>query len=411
MTTTFTLDAREIRRQFPFFQPHPEMRSVVYLDNAATTQKPYAVIEAVSNFWAHHNANVHRGGHGVGAKASEMYEAARARVAQFLNAREAAEIVFTRGTTEAINLVASSWGETFVKAGDEIIVTEMEHHANLLPWMRLAEKQGTHLKVWRITDDSRLNLDDLDRLLTERTRLVAVSHISNVLGTVNPVAAICQRAHAAGALCLVDAAQSVAHMPVDVQAIDCDFLAFSGHKAYGPTGIGVLYAKRALLEAMPPYHVGGGMVQIVRWDRLVWAEPPAKFEAGTPAIGEAIGLHAALDFIDAIGRNAIERYEHELTEYALARLQEVPDLRLHGPIPDRAGIFAFSLGEIHPHDIATVLDTHDIAIRAGLHCAHPLGERLGGPTARASLAIYNDTQHIDALIDALHEARRIFGRA
>jgi cysteine desulfurase/selenocysteine lyase len=411
MTTIFTLDAREIRRQFPFFQPHPEMRSVVYLDNAATTQKPYAVIEAVSNFWAHHNANVHRGGHGVGAKASELYEAARARVAQFLNAREAAEIVFTRGTTEAINLVASSWGETFVKAGDEIIVTEMEHHANLLPWMRLAEKQGAHLKVWRITDDGRLNLDDLDRLLTERTRLVAVSHISNVLGTVNPVAAICQRAHAAGALCLVDAAQSVAHMPVDVQAMDCDFLAFSGHKAYGPTGIGVLYAKRALLEATPPYHVGGGMVQIVRWDRLVWAEPPAKFEAGTPPIAEAIGLHAALDFIDAIGRDAIERYEHELTEYALARLQEVPDLRLYGPIPDRAGIFAFSLGEIHPHDIATVLDTHDIAIRAGLHCAHPLGERLGGPTARASLAIYNDTQHIEALIDALHEARRIFGRA
>jgi cysteine desulfurase/selenocysteine lyase len=411
MTTTFTLDAREIRRQFPFFQPHPEMRSVVYLDNAATTQKPYAVIEAVSNFWAHHNANVHRGGHGVGAKASELYEAARARVAQFLNAREAAEIVFTRGTTEAINLVASSWGEAFVKAGDEIIVTEMEHHANLLPWMRLAEKQGAHLKVWRITDDGRLNLDDLEQLLTERTRLVAVSHISNVLGTVNPVAAICQRAHAAGALCLVDAAQSVAHMPLDVQAIDCDSLAFSGHKAYGPTGIGVLYAKRALLEATPPYHVGGGMVQIVRWDRLVWAEPPAKFEAGTPPIAEAIGLHAALDFIDAIGRDAIERYERELTEYALARLQEVPDLRLHGPIPDRAGIFAFSLGEIHPHDIATVLDTRDVAIRAGLHCAHPLGERLGGPTARASLAIYNDTQHIDALIDALHEARRIFGRA
>jgi len=411
MTTTFTLDAREIRRQFPFFQPHPEMRSVVYLDNAATTQKPYAVIEAVSNFWAHHNANVHRGGHGVGAKASELYEAARARVAQFLNAREPAEIVFTRGTTEAINLVASSWGETFVKAGDEIIVTEMEHHANLLPWMRLAEKQGAHLKVWRITDDGRLNLDDLEQLLTERTRLVAVSHISNVLGTVNPVAAICQRAHAAGALCLVDAAQSVAHMPVDVQAIDCDFLAFSGHKAYGPTGIGVLYAKRALLEATPPYHVGGGIVQIVRWDRLVWAEPPAKFEAGTPPIAEAIGLHAALDFIDAIGRDAIERYEHELTEYALARLQEVPDLRLYGPIPDRAGIFAFSLGEIHPHDIATVLDTRDVAIRAGLHCAHPLGERLGGATARASLAIYNDTQHIDALIDALHEARCLFGRA
>ena len=406
---TFTLNAQEIRQQFPFFQPHPEMRSVVYLDNAATTQKPYAVIEAVSNFWAHHNANVHRGGHGVGAKASEMYEAARARVAQFINAREPAEIVFTRGTTEAINLVATSWGEAFLQAGDEIIVAEMEHHANLLPWMRLAEKRGAHLKVWRITDDGRLNLDDLEHLLTERTRLVAVSHISNVLGTVNPVEAICQRAHAAGALCLVDAAQSIAHMPVDVQTIGCDFLAFSGHKAYGPTGIGVLYAKRALLESMPPYHVGGGMVQIVRWDRVVWAEPPAKFEAGTPPIGEAVGLHAALDFIDSIGREAIEQYEHELTRYALARLQEVPDLRVHGPVPDRAGIFAFTLGDIHPHDIATVLDTHDVAIRAGLHCAHPLGERLGGATARASLAIYNDTQHIDALIDALHAARRTFG--
>jgi cysteine desulfurase/selenocysteine lyase len=282
MTTTFTLDAREIRRQFPFFQPHPEMRSVVYLDNAATTQKPYAVIEAVSNFWAHHNANVHRGGHGAGAKASEMYEAARARVAQFLNAREPAEIVFTRGTTEAINLVASSWGETFVKARRRDHRHRDGASREPLPWMRLAEKQGAHLKVWRITDEGRLNLDDLEQLLTERTRLVAVSHISNVLGTMNPVAAICQRAHAAGALCLVDAAQSVAHMPLDVQAIDCDFLAFSGHKAYGPTGIGVLYAKRALLEATPPYHVGGGMVQIVRWDRLVWAEPPAKFEAGTP---------------------------------------------------------------------------------------------------------------------------------
>jgi cysteine desulfurase/selenocysteine lyase len=411
MTATYTLDAGEIRKQFPFFQPHPEMRSVIYLDNAATTQKPYAVIEAVSHFWAYQNANVHRGGHGAGAKASELYEAARARVAQFVNAREPAEIVFTRGTTEAINLVASSWGETFVNTGDEIIVTEMEHHANLLPWMRLAEKRGAHPKVWRITDDGRLDLEALDRLLTERTRLVAVSHVSNVLGTVNPVAEICQRAHAAGALCLVDAAQSIAHMPIDVQAIDCDFLAFSGHKAYGPTGIGVLYAKRALLETMPPYQVGGGMVQVVRWERLVWAEPPAKFEAGTPPIGEAIGLHAALDFIDSIGRDAIERYERELTEYALQRLQEVPDLRLYGPIPDRAGIFAFTLGDIHPHDIATVLDTRDVAIRSGLHCAHPLGERLGGATARASLAIYNDTQHIDALIDALDEVRRVFGLA
>ncbi len=411
MATTFVINASEIRSQFPFFQPHPEMRSVIYLDNAATTQKPYQVIEAVSNFWAHHNANVHRGGHGAGAKASELYEAARQRVAQFLNAREPAEIVFTRGTTEAINLVASSWGETYVSAGDEIIVTEMEHHANLLPWMRLAEKQGATLKVWRITDDGRLNLDDLRTLLTERTRLVAVVHVSNVLGTVNPVAEIARLAHEAGALCLVDAAQSIAHMPLDVQTMDCDFLVFSGHKAYGPTGIGALYAKRALLEAMPPYQLGGGIVKSVSWSRLVWSEPPAKFEAGTPPIGEAIGLHAALDFIDSVGREAIETYERQLTQYALESLREVPGLRLFGPTPDRAGIFAFMLEDIHPHDIATVLDTHDIAIRSGLHCAHPLGERLGGPTARASLALYNDTAHIDALIEALHEVRKVFGYA
>jgi cysteine desulfurase/selenocysteine lyase len=410
-TMTFSIDAGEIRGQFPFFQPHPEMRSVIYLDNAATTQKPYAVIEAVSNFWAHHNANVHRGGHGAGAKASELYEAARERVAKFLNAREPAEIVFTRGTTEAINLVASSWGEAFIQPGDEIIVTEMEHHANLLPWTRLAEKKNAKLVVWRITDDGRLNLDDLRALLTERTRLVAVVHISNVLGVINPVAEIGRMAHEAGALCLVDAAQSVAHMPVDVQAIDCDFLMFSGHKAYGPTGIGALYAKRALLETMPPYQMGGGMVQTVSWERLLLAPPPAKFEAGTPPIGEAIGLHAALDFIDSIGRDAIESYEHALTQYALERLQEVPGLRLYGPVPDRAGIFAFTLGDIHPHDIATVLDTRDIAIRSGLHCAHPLGERLGGSTARASLAIYNDTAHIDALIDGLHQVRKVFGYA
>ncbi len=410
-TARLSVNAGEIRRQFPFFQPHPEMRSVIYLDNAATAQKPYTVIEAVSNFWAHHNANVHRGGHGAGAKASELYEAARTRVAQFLNAREPNEIVFTRGTTEAINLVATAWGEAFVQAGDEIIVTELEHHANLLPWMRLAEKQHATLKVWRITDDGRLNLDDLRELLTERTRLVAVSHISNVLGGVNPVAEICHLAHAAGALCLVDAAQSVAHIPVDVQAIDCDFLMFSGHKAYGPTGIGALYAKREHLEAMPPYHVGGGMVQTVRWERVRWAEPPMKFEAGTPPIGEAIGLHAALDFIDSIGREAIQSHEHELTQYTLRRLQETPGVRLYGPVPDRTGIFAFTLEDIHPHDVATVLDTRDIAVRAGLHCAHPLSERLGGPTVRASLAVYNDIDHIDALIDALHHTRRVFGYA
>ncbi|MFQ3611953.1 MAG: cysteine desulfurase, partial [Fimbriimonadales bacterium] len=320
------LDAHQVRRQFPYFQPHPEMRSLIYLDNAATTQKPYAVIEAVSHFWSYHNANVHRGAYGVGAKASEMYEASRGRVAQFINAQSPNEIVFTRGTTESINLIAYSWGMSQIREGDEIIVSEMEHHANLIPWMQVARAKGARLVVWRITEDGRLNLEDLRNLLSERTRLVAITHISNVLGTVNPVRAICEMAHSAGALCLVDAAQSIAHMPVDAQAIGCDFLAFSGHKAYGPTGIGVLYARYELLQDMPPFLTGGGMIRSVDWETIRWAEPPAKFEAGTPPIGEAVGLHAALDFIDSIGRKTIEAYEHELTQYALTRLQEVPGL-------------------------------------------------------------------------------------
>jgi cysteine desulfurase/selenocysteine lyase len=408
-TIQLELDAHEIRRQFPFFQPHPEMRSLIYLDNAATTQKPYAVLDALMNFYAHHNANVHRGAYGVGAKASELFEAAREQVARFLNARESAEIIFTRGTTESINLVAASWGGSQLREGDEIIVSEMEHHANILPWMQIARAKGARIVVWRITDEGRLDLDELRRLITERTRMVAVTHISNVLGTINPVADICRIAHEAGALCLVDAAQSAAHLPLDVQALDCDFLAFSGHKAYGPTGIGVLYGKRALLEQMPPYQTGGGMIRKVSWDEVVWADVPARFEAGTPAIAEAIGLHAALDFIDAIGRERIAAQEHALTQYALQRLQEVPDLRLYGPQPDRAGIFAFTLADIHPHDIATVLDSRDIAIRSGHHCAHPLGDRLGVPaTARVSLAIYNDTDHIDALIEGLHYVRQVF---
>ncbi len=411
-TLQYTLDVEEIRRQFPFFQPHLEMRSVVYLDNAATTHKPYSVLEAVTHFWAYHNANVHRGAYGAGAKATELYEGARARVAQFLNARESAEIIFTRGTTESINLVASSWGRSCLKPGDEIIVSEMEHHANLIPWLMVAEQTGARVVVWGITDEGRLELDTLKRLLTERTRLVAVTHVSNVLGTVNPVADICRVAHEAGALCLVDAAQSIAHMPVDVQAIGCDFLAFSGHKAYGPTGIGVLYGRRELLEQMPPFMTGGGMIRSVSWKGARWADPPMRFEAGTPPIGEAVGLHSALDFIDSIGRERIEAYERELTQYALNRLQEVPNLRLVGPKPDREGVFAFTLEDIHPHDIATVLDTRDIAIRSGMHCAHPLGERLGAlSTARASIAIYNDTADIDALIEGLHYVRKVFGYA
>ncbi|MER3402851.1 MAG: cysteine desulfurase [Armatimonadota bacterium] len=407
-----SLDAKEIRTQFPFFQKHPEMRSLIYLDNAATTQKPYSVIEVVSHFWAHHNANVHRGSYGVGSKASELYEGARARVARFLNAREMSEIIFTRGTTESINLVANAWGRSHLKPGDEIILTEMEHHANLIPWLCVAKETGAQIVVWPITAEGRLELETLHSLLTERTRLVTVTHISNVLGTINPVADICRIAHEAGALCLVDGAQSVAHTPIDVQAIGCDFFAFSGHKAYGPTGIGVLYGRREVLETMPPFMTGGGMIRSVSWSHVNWAEIPMRFEAGTPPIGEAVGLHAALDFIDSLGRARIEAYEHELTHYALQRLSEVPGLKLYGPQPDRAGIFAFTLEDIHPHDIATILDTRDIAIRSGMHCAHPLGERLGQKaTARASLAVYNDTDHIDQLIDGLHYVRKVFGYA
>lgn len=407
-TTVRTIDAKAIRELFPFFTPHEEMRSLIYLDNGATTQKPRAVIERMVDFYSYHNANVHRGAYGVGAKASEMFENARERIAQFLNAKESAEIIITKGTTESINLVASTWGES-LQPGDEIIISEMEHHANILPWMQLVERKGAKLIVWKITDEGKLDLQELQSLLTDKTRMVAVMHISNVLATVNPVKDICALAHKAGAKTLIDAAQSVAHMPVDVQDIDCDFFAFSGHKLYGPTGVGVLYGKREILETLPPYQRGGGMIQRVAWDHVSWAGIPSRLEAGTPPIAEVVGLHAALDFVDEIGRDKIEAYEWELTQYALERLQEIPGLKLYGPVDYRAGLLAFNVGDVHPHDIQTVLDTEDIAIRAGNHCAHPLGDRLGTPaTARASLAVYNDEAHIDALIKGLHKVREVF---
>lgn len=403
------IDAQAIRAEFPYFTPHPEMRSLIYLDNAATTQKPRSVIDSISHFYSYCNANVHRGSYGIGARASEMFEGARVRTAQFLNTNDTSEIIFTQGTTESINLVAATWGKENIQAGDEIIVSEMEHHANILPWRQLCLDKGARLKVWHITDEGRLELNILRSLLTERTKMVAVMHISNVLGTINPAKEICQIAHEAGAKVLIDAAQSVAHMPVDVQQMGCDFLAFSGHKIYGPTGIGVLYGRKEILEGMPPYQQGGGMIRRVTWDEVTWADVPFRFEAGTPPIAEAVGLHAALDFVDSLGREAIETYEAELTRYALERLKEIPALTLYGPTDVRAGLFAFNLGDVHPHDIQTVVDTDDIAIRAGHHCAHPLGDRIGTPaTARASIAVYNDEAHIDALIRALHKVCEVF---
>lgn len=414
MTTTQvgTIDPRKIRAEFPFFEQREGMRDLIYLDNAATTQKPRQVIEALVEFYATSNANVHRGAYSLSTKASELYENARLRVAQFLNARDPVEIVFTRGTTEALNLVATSWGGAFLREGDEIIISEMEHHANLLPWLQIARQKGAQIKVWSITEEGTLDLETLARLLTERTRLVAVVHVSNVLGTINPVQEICRLAHEAGALCVVDAAQSAAHFPLDVQEIGCDFLAFSGHKVYGPTGIGVLYGRQELLESMPPYQTGGGMIRRVGWDEVLWADVPYKFEAGTPPIAEAVALHRALDFVDSLGRENIARYEESLAQYALPRLRAIPYLTLYGPLQHRAGLFAFTLAGVHPHDIATIVDTYDIAIRAGHHCAHPLGDRLGvDATARASLAVYNDTDHIDALVQALQKVCEVFGLA
>ncbi len=404
-----TLDVAAIREQFPILRQRVHGKPLVYLDNAATTQKPRAVIDTLQRYYVEENANVHRGVHSLSGRATDAYDAARETVRRFVHAADAKEIVFVRGTTEGINLVAQTWGRASVRAGDEIVVTEMEHHSNIVPWQLLCEATGARLRVIPISDAGELRLDEYERLLTDRTRLVALAHVSNVLGTSNPVADVVRIAKARGMTVLVDGAQAVAHMPVDVQALGCDFYVFSGHKVFGPTGVGILYGRRALLEAMPVYQAGGGMIGRVSFERTTYAELPYKYEAGTPNIAGVIGLAAALDYVTAVGLDRIAAYEHDLCAYATAALTAIPGLRLIGTARERAAVLSFVLGDVHPHDIGTILDRDGIAIRAGHHCCQPLMTRLGVPaTARASLALYNTREEIDALVASLHRVREVF---
>jgi len=405
------LDVEKIRVDFPILsrEAYPGV-PLIYLDSAASSQKPLAVIEAMDAYYRQTNANVHRGIHILSEQATNAYEGARARIARFINAPDPAEVIYVRNATEGFNLVAQSWGRTNLRPGDEILLTEMEHHANLVPWQILAQQTGARLKFVPFHPDGTLDLSNLSALLTEKTKLFAFTAVSNVFGTVNPTKELVAAAHAVGAVAVVDGAQAVPHMPVDVQDLNCDFLAFSGHKMCGPTGIGILYGKRALLEAMPPYMGGGDMIRRVELEASTWNELPWKFEAGTPAIAAAIGLGTAVDYLSGLGMERVHRYEHFITHYALEALSEIPGLRLLGPDASRrAGLAAFILNGAHPHDIAEILDKDGIAVRAGHHCAMPLHKKLGvNASARASFYLYTTTAEIDKLVTGLHHVRRVF---
>ncbi len=408
-----TLDARRIRADFPILAQPSNGKRVVFLDSAASSQKPIQVLQAMDEVYRRAYANVHRGVYALSEAATARYDEAREKVARFIGAPSAEQIVFTRNATEALNLLAYSYGRHFLRPGDEILITELEHHANFVPWQVLAQERGLTLKFIPITPEGQLDLQKLDELLTPRTKLVSFAHVSNVLGTINDPHPIIQRAHAIGAKVIVDASQSVPHMPVNVSDMDCDFLAFSGHKMLGPTGIGVLYGKRELLEAMPPFLTGGDMISEVRFDGPRWNEVPLKFEAGTPAFVEAIGLGAAVDYLSALGMAAIRAHEREITAYALERLSEVPGAKIVGPTdPEiRGGVVTFTLDRVHPHDLASLLDRDGVAIRAGHHCAQPLHIRLGlSATARASFYIYNELHEVDALIEAIYKAKAALKR-
>jgi cysteine desulfurase/selenocysteine lyase len=406
-------DLDRVRAEFPALGLTVHGRPLVYLDNAASTQKPRAVGEAIARCYVESYANVHRGVHTLSERATAGHEAARARIARFLNAPSADEVVFVRGTTEALNLVAWSHGRQVVGAGDRVLITELEHHSNLVPWQMLCEERGAELVVAPIDEAGEVPLAGIARLLDEgrgRTRIVAVAHVSNTLGTVLPVAEIAEMAHRAGAVLVVDGAQSAPHLPVDVQALGCDFYAFSGHKVYGPSGIGALWGRSELLAAMPPWQGGGGMIRTVRFAGTTFAPPPQRFEAGTPAIEAALGLAAALDFVDGLGRDAIAAWEGVLAGRATARLAAIPGLRLLGTAREKAAVLSFTLAGAHPHDIATILDGEGIAVRAGHHCTQPLMARLGVPaTTRASFAFYNTLDEVDALAAGLDRVRDLLG--
>lgn len=403
------IDIERVREEFPLLRVRHHNKPLVYLDNAATTQKPLAVLHAIDQYYRAYNANVHRGVHFLSEAATALYEDARIKVMQFFNIPRPSEVIFTRGATEGINLVASSYGRRFVNEGDEILISAMEHHSNIVPWQMLCQERGARLKVIPITDEGELILDDLDQLLNERTRMLAVTYVSNALGTVNPVHELVRRAHDAGAAVLIDAAQAAPHRAIDVQQLDCDFLVCSGHKMYGPTGIGVLYGKAALLDAMPPYQGGGDMILSVTFEETIYNELPAKFEAGTPNIAGAIGLGAAIDYLRSIGMEEIAEHEARLLEYGTNRLGAIDGLHLVGTAREKAGVISFVLDAAHPHDIAQLLNDEGIAIRAGHHCAQPVLHRLGfAATARASLGMYNTPEEIDALAEAIKKVQEFF---
>ncbi|MBI2871082.1 MAG: cysteine desulfurase [Candidatus Omnitrophica bacterium] len=402
-------DVERIRRDFPALAQKVRGHGLVYLDNAATTQKPKPVIDTLVEFYTTHNANIHRGVHALSERSTQAYEEARKKIQRFINAESHEEIVFVRGTTEGINLVAHSFGRPRIHKGDEIVVSAMEHHSNIVPWQILRDETGANLKVIPVSDEGELDLAAYERLLTERTRLVSVVYVSNSIGTVNPMSLIIQKAHARGIPVLVDGAQAVSHLMVDVQALDCDFFAFSGHKLFGPTGVGVLYAKKAHLAAMPPYQGGGDMISSVTFEKTRYNTLPYKFEAGTPHISGGIGLGSAVDYLERAGMEKIAAYESELLDYATEALGRVEDLRIIGTSRHKASIVSFVLGDIHAHDVGTILDRYGVAVRTGHHCTMPLMERFGvAATVRASFAFYNTRRDVDSLVEALNQVRKVF---
>lgn len=404
-------DPEAIRRDFPIFRVNVHEKPLVYLDNAATTQKPQAVVERMARYYFRENANIHRGVHFLSEQATRAYEDARARVRDFLGAEHAAELIFVRGTTEALNLVASSWGRSNVSTDDEVVLTAMEHHSNIVPWQMLCDTVGARLRVAPIDDQGDVEFEGFSALLNERTKIVTLAHVSNALGTINPLREMIRevRQRAPHAVVVIDGAQAGAHVPIDVRELDCDFYALSAHKMYGPTGVGALYGRKALLEAMPPYQGGGDMILSVSFERTTYNRIPHKFEAGTPNIAGVIGFGAAIEYLTTVGVARAATYEDGLLHYATERLRELPDLRLIGTAARKAAVASFLVGDIHPHDVGTILDQHGVAIRAGHHCAQPVMERFGVPaTVRASFGFYNTRGDVDALIDALVDVQRIF---
>jgi cysteine desulfurase / selenocysteine lyase len=408
-TTMSTWDVEAIRRDFPVLSQSVNGKPLVYLDNAASSHVPQVVIERGAKYLREEHSNIHRGVHYLSQNATTAYEAAREKVKRFINAPDAKECIFVRGCTEGVNLVAQTYGRKFFGEGDEILISQMEHHSNILPWQQIAEERGAVIKVIPMNSSGDLIIEEYDRLLSERTRMVAVSHVSNSLGTVNPVKEMIETAHKFGVPVLVDAAQSVPHFPVDVQDLDCDFFVFSGHKMYAPTGSGVLYGKRKWLEQMPPYQTGGGMIRTVSFEGSTYAPIPEKFEAGTPAIAAGIGLGAAIDYINSIDFEAAAKYEHELLDYATARLADIPGITIVGTAKQKASVLSFTIEGVHPHDIGTILDQQGIAIRAGHHCAQPVMKFFDVPaTARASFAFYNTREEVDKLADAVQKVMEVF---